>query len=406
MSASIKFSVIIPTRERADTLVHCLRTVLTQSYDNLEIIVSDNFSQDNTKDVVASFSDKRIRYINTGKRISMSHNWEFALDHVKEGWVMFIGDDDGLYPWAIETLNKLIQRYNVETVFSAFNFFRWPGHFDEYPEGNLSVSLMGSAKLKSTRKELKRIFSGNSIKSRLPWLYAGGAASIDLINRTRDPNGRFFCSLNPDMYSAMALSFGTDKFLLIETPIAINGVSKHSNGTSSAFAKTDKELQPALKFLSEGIIPWHESLIIGKSFQMAWYEVYLQSWHIHKGELGISLADQLKVAARAPASGKILKDIIEQCQTIAVKHGLSFSYRGPTLKYRLFSCLDQLKRYFSVVNIDCKQLKIVNVYDAVMATAYIYNFLRQNFLLARLFFPLLLVTRAIFKFNKLFTKGD
>ncbi|OZA21859.1 MAG: hypothetical protein B7X93_13530 [Hydrogenophilales bacterium 17-61-9] len=87
MNTHFKFTIIIPTRERADVLSGSLKTALMQEYDNLEILVSDNFSSDHTRDVVASFNDPRIRYVNTGKRLSMSHNWEFALSHVDGGWL-------------------------------------------------------------------------------------------------------------------------------------------------------------------------------------------------------------------------------------------------------------------------------------------------------------------------------
>lgn len=384
MSEPIKFSVIIPTRERADTLVHCLHTVLGQNYDNFEVIVSDNFSQDNTKEVVDSFSDKRIRYFNTGKRVSMSHNWEFALNQIRSGWVMFIGDDDGLFPWALETLNRLIQKYNVETVFAAYDYFRWPGHFDDYPDGYLTLSLRDREKLKSTREELKRVFSGVSLNIQLPWLYEGGAASMDLINRSRDKNGRFFCSQIPDYYSAVALSFATDKYLVIESPIAMIGVSKHSSGTSVMIGKTDKEKQSGLRFMAEGNIPFHESLIFGKSFQIIMYESYLQSWHIHNGELGVSVADQLKVVERVAPSG-ILKDVIEQCQAIALKHNLTFVYKGPGFKFKLRRFFERISKRFWMADIDCKRLNVENVYDAVVGSAYIYKFLRQDIFCARLY---------------------
>ncbi|RYZ29021.1 MAG: glycosyltransferase, partial [Sphingobacteriales bacterium] len=78
-----KYTVVVPTRERADTLLHTLRTCVTQNYDNLTILVSDNCSQDTTEEVVRSFNDPRIQYVNTGKRLSMSHNWEFALSQVR-----------------------------------------------------------------------------------------------------------------------------------------------------------------------------------------------------------------------------------------------------------------------------------------------------------------------------------
>ena len=84
-------TVIIPTLRRPTTLYWTLKTVVEQDYDNLDIIVSDNFSNDETADVVASFADKRIRYINPGRKLSMSHHWEFALEHVESGYVTVLG---------------------------------------------------------------------------------------------------------------------------------------------------------------------------------------------------------------------------------------------------------------------------------------------------------------------------
>ncbi|PYY07430.1 MAG: glycosyltransferase family 2 protein, partial [Acidobacteria bacterium] len=86
--AGVKFSVVIPTRERSDTLAATLKTCVGQNYKNLEIIVSDNYSQDNTRGVVESFSDNRIRYTNTLKRVGMSQNWEHAFSLVTGDFVM------------------------------------------------------------------------------------------------------------------------------------------------------------------------------------------------------------------------------------------------------------------------------------------------------------------------------
>ncbi len=70
-----KYTVIIPTRDRAETLEATLRTCLRQTYPNFEIIVSDNCSDDNTKEIVDGLHDPRIRYINPGRRLSMSGNF-------------------------------------------------------------------------------------------------------------------------------------------------------------------------------------------------------------------------------------------------------------------------------------------------------------------------------------------
>ena len=73
------FTIFIPTRERADTLIHTISSALAQDYENFTVLVSDNASTDNTKALVDSIADPRLKYINTGKRVSMSHNWEFSL---------------------------------------------------------------------------------------------------------------------------------------------------------------------------------------------------------------------------------------------------------------------------------------------------------------------------------------
>src|SRR6476660_1337418 len=107
MDEQTKFTVIVPTRERADTLPYCLQTIVRQKYDNLQILVSDNFSQDDTEQVVRRVADSRIVYINTGRRIGMARNFEFALSHVKDGWVTYLGDDDGLLPNGLAEANAV-----------------------------------------------------------------------------------------------------------------------------------------------------------------------------------------------------------------------------------------------------------------------------------------------------------
>ena len=76
-------SVIIPTRERCETLHSSLQTVCGQDFADAEFIVSDNVSGDDTAAIVASFNDPRIRYIRRPKRLSMSDNYSLALSHAR-----------------------------------------------------------------------------------------------------------------------------------------------------------------------------------------------------------------------------------------------------------------------------------------------------------------------------------
>ena len=127
-----KLTVVIPTLNRPDTLYWTLQTVLNQSYPKFAIIVSDNFSCDDTKKIVDSFNSDKITYVNPGKRLSMSRHWEFALQYVTEGYVTILGDDDGLLPESLEKVGNLISKHKVQAIGWRFCNFIWlglPPHF-------------------------------------------------------------------------------------------------------------------------------------------------------------------------------------------------------------------------------------------------------------------------------------
>ena len=73
-------TIAIPTYNRADNyLKQALSSALVQTYRNIEIIVSDNCSTDNTESVVKNFKDSRIRYFKQKKNIGPYKNFNFLL---------------------------------------------------------------------------------------------------------------------------------------------------------------------------------------------------------------------------------------------------------------------------------------------------------------------------------------
>ena len=57
---SIFFSIIIPTYNRCDLLRKAVNSVITQTYKNFEIIIIDNYSDDNTQEIVEGFKNNKI----------------------------------------------------------------------------------------------------------------------------------------------------------------------------------------------------------------------------------------------------------------------------------------------------------------------------------------------------------
>ena len=271
---SPKLTVIIPTRERADTLFHTLRTVLEQEYENLEIIVSDNASIDNTRQVVSQFTDVRLRYINTGNRIGMSENWEFALSHVTGDFVMFLGDDDGLLPNSCADVASILKFTNAKALIWNKPNYSWPSISISPNQITLQCSY-DLCKLDG-HVILKGIASGRTSYGRLPVLYAGFVSMIS-INNIKARTGNFFHSITPDVYSGIVLAEELKSYLYSFRPFSINAGSRHSNGIASV-----SDNKNAQKFFTENKLSINKNLpIIRGSIQSHIAESFLQAKDVH-----------------------------------------------------------------------------------------------------------------------------
>jgi len=88
-------TIAIPTYNRADSyLRHALSSAVEQTYTNIEIIVSDNCSVDNTEDVVKGFNDSRIRYFKQKENIGPWKNFNFCLQQANGIYFLVLSDDD------------------------------------------------------------------------------------------------------------------------------------------------------------------------------------------------------------------------------------------------------------------------------------------------------------------------
>jgi glycosyltransferase involved in cell wall biosynthesis len=89
----------IPTYNRADRyLKQAIQSAVAQTYSNIEIIVSDNCSTDNTEALVRSFNDSRIRYIKQSRNIGMLNNSNFCVEEAKGAYFLQLHDDDLIDP--------------------------------------------------------------------------------------------------------------------------------------------------------------------------------------------------------------------------------------------------------------------------------------------------------------------
>jgi glycosyltransferase involved in cell wall biosynthesis len=93
-----KVSVLIPTYNRAKFLAACLDSVLAQDYQNIEVLISDNHSSDNTPDIIKKYlSDSRVRYYRNETNMGVVANWKrLVYEHATGDYGKLLCDDDYL----------------------------------------------------------------------------------------------------------------------------------------------------------------------------------------------------------------------------------------------------------------------------------------------------------------------
>ena len=238
--------MIIPTRDRAETLPYTLRTALNQRSRRLEVIVSDNFSQDNTAAVVRSFSDPRLRLINPGRRLSMSDHWDYALLQAAGDYVLFIGDDDGIVPGALDKLEASILATHRLVYSWPRPIYRWP--IDNDSAHTVFLPPVGQASEINLENIAKFAISmGGWRWARTPSMYHSAVA--ERIPATiREQTGRVFHSTQPDVFMAMAVPVFAKMSAELDYYVSVLGQSQKSNSGTSGRPNRAAYLE---KFLEE-----------------------------------------------------------------------------------------------------------------------------------------------------------
>ena len=258
------FTVIIPCKNRASYLRHTLRTCMMQNYDNFEVLVSDDGSTDNTREVVeeASCLDSRIHYLKPSSGTGMSHNFEYVLKQVKPGYVIALGGDDGLMPDGIKGMRDTLHDTGMELL-------AWPAPRYIFPDvngpsGQLSIRCFKGTKIIDSHEYLsrqaKKLHYISDFES--PMFYVKGVASTKLIDRvcSRTVGGNFYTCSTPDGYSGIVLAGEVSHFAFSGKPFSIYGSSSDSQGI--VYMSNDEKAKKQSELFFKNVLskPMHREL--------------------------------------------------------------------------------------------------------------------------------------------------
>jgi glycosyltransferase involved in cell wall biosynthesis len=135
MSKLPQVSVVMPTFNRAKELPRSIRSVLSQTFNDLELIIVDDASSDNTEEVISSFNDERIRYKKLLINVGGAEARNVGISMAQAEIVAFQDSDD---EWTCAKLEKALAEFEsdkaIGAIFSKFIQI-WEGGCRLMPEG-------------------------------------------------------------------------------------------------------------------------------------------------------------------------------------------------------------------------------------------------------------------------------
>lgn len=146
-------SIGLFTKNGAKTVARTIDSLLTQTFPDFELVISDNVSIDNTQRICQEYAskDSRIHYIRQEKGLSAAENQTFVLRAAKGEYFMWASDDDLWAPDFVKILLEKLQNnpeYNVAM-----------GSYDIlWSNGNLKYKVIFNGDLNTTQKTHEEIF--------------------------------------------------------------------------------------------------------------------------------------------------------------------------------------------------------------------------------------------------------
>lgn len=240
------FSIVIPTKNRPNYLRDAIRSVLLQDFDDFELIVSDNFNEAPTQEVINEFRDHpKFKSFRTDRELNMINHWEFATKKAKGQYVILLADRKVLYQGA---LKKAFDPISENPEINAFSF--GVRTYDETSKIVLDsepfsheLELLDSDALIRNFMDAN-IFSRASFDLKFPKTL-NGCYKNEFARSIRDQFGAYFClpSVTTPDYSSLFINLSqNDHLAYLNTPLIMTQGEAVSNGRNFGKGKIDAYL--------------------------------------------------------------------------------------------------------------------------------------------------------------------
>ena len=239
----MKFSILLPTRNRLDLLLLAINSVREQDYGDWEILVSDNASDADIAAETRKLGEPRIRTRRFDRLVPVTDNWNAALEMATGEYCIMLGDDDVLVPGGLAKARALIDEWGgPDALYAQAHQYAYPGVIPGHPRAFVQTGYNAFLEGKDRPFRLApadarqlalaamefRILYGFNMQH---FVFRGM-----LVDRLK-AKGPFFQSPYPDYYAANAILLSARSLVATPEPVCMIGISPKSFGFYYANSK-------------------------------------------------------------------------------------------------------------------------------------------------------------------------
>ena len=257
-------SIIIPTKNRAQYIGPCVRSLMRITAQDIEVVVQDNSDDDQTAAAIAPLTvDHRLRYNHCTDQLSMSDNFTKGLEAASGEYIAFLGDDDGVNPEIVEAVRWAKSEGLDALVGSSVAYFLWPDVIFTIYGKLLSATLCirpfsGTVTYPYPETEVLRCTrTAGSNFGQLPKAYHG-TVRRECLEKIYQTAGTYFPGPTPDMATAVALASVVERYAHIDYPLFMPGTGQGSGGGAGTEKKHDWSLESVPWFSRRAIDLWSD----------------------------------------------------------------------------------------------------------------------------------------------------
>lgn len=249
------FSVVVPTRNRPYLVVDTIRSLISQTFSDFEIIISDNSSPEmanETRRQLDAFlsSDRRVRYIRPPVELNMTSHWEWAVQRATGTYVGIITDRMVLRHYALNEISLISHRLSPTSICIGNTVVKEA--FSRFALRQLYST--GEPRAVQTRERITQFSRGELYKDCPRML--NSFSRRDVLDRIYGKYGYIFSSISPDYFFCFRILDEVTDYTVIDAPLIVVQGENLSNGRAFNIGKPNEASRYFLKQIMQEQSRW------------------------------------------------------------------------------------------------------------------------------------------------------